>query len=313
MWTTQFFLVPLLFFSSVANIRFQPSQLWNFDLKPTPSFLSGGILRFWGSLTFYKFKVSFLSVPFSLSHLLLSRHGLLCVLTLFLEIVPTLWSWADLKLFAVSHPEPDIWCVQGLLSAGSDSIVEPPWQSKSSSNPVTCKLVPSLLQFVTATFLNLAAQRQAGINHSEVSAGRNGLKFIVLKQLTQNIKLLLTCLAARWQETTCFSGLSQVELVVTENPPANAGRRQRQCLRVPGGGLAIHSRVLSGSAWTEEPGETTIYEAEKWDMTGPTYARTHLLFCLLEKGCCLAACITCTHLCWRSQRVSTVWNFWVWT
>ena len=54
-----------LFFSCGQHITFSllssETLIWASHLL----FLSGGILRFWGSLTFYKFKVSFLSVLFS--------------------------------------------------------------------------------------------------------------------------------------------------------------------------------------------------------------------------------------------------------
>ena len=55
----------------------------------------------------------------------------------------------------------------------------------------------------------------------------------------------------------------QVELVV-KNPPANAGRRKRQCLRVPGGGhgnslpcSCLEKRMDRGAWWA------TIYRAKK--------------------------------------------------
>ena len=69
--------------------------------------------------------------------------------------------------------------------------------------------------------------------------------------------------------------------------------------------MAIHSSVLVWrSAWTEEPGGLQSMGPKRVGHDWNDLARTHMLFCLLEKGCCLVAFITCAHLCWRSQRVS---------
>ena len=71
--------------------------------------------------------------------------------------------------------------------------------------------------------------------------------------------------------------------------------------------MAVHSSVLVWrSAWTEEPGGLQSIWPKRVGHDWSDLACTHLLFCLLEKGCCLVAFITCAHLCWRSQRVSAV-------
>lgn len=151
--------VPLFVLQLWPTHRFQPSRLWNFDLSFTLSFPFRQNFTILRLINIYKLRFppfcAFLSSATSSDQ----NAGSFVFLTLFLEIVPTLWSWADLKLFAVSDPEQTSGASRCCCLPVPDSIVEPPWQSKSSSNPVTCKLVPSLLQFVTAHISQLSCTK----------------------------------------------------------------------------------------------------------------------------------------------------------